>query len=69
MSPEEVKRVNENTKATIDLIGIKPGYIFVFGSALSMTISWSVNKSIVWALLHGLFNWFYIFYYAFGFGH
>ncbi|WP_445506811.1 hypothetical protein [Niallia sp. 03190] len=35
-----------------------------FGSALAIAISWSVNKSILWAILHGSFSWFYILYYA-----
>ena len=37
---------------------------FSFGSALAMVISWSVNKSILWAILHGIFSWFYVIYYA-----
>ena len=35
-----------------------------FGSALAITISWSANKSILWAILHGLFGWLYVVYYA-----
>jgi hypothetical protein len=35
-----------------------------FGSALAITISWSVNKSILWAIVHGLLSWFYVIYYA-----
>lgn len=35
-----------------------------FGSALAITISWSVNKSIIWAIIHGIFSWFYVIYYA-----
>ncbi len=35
-----------------------------FGAALAITISWSMNKSILWAILHGLFSWFYVIYYA-----
>ena len=35
-----------------------------FGSALAITISWSVNKSILWAIIHGAFSWFYVVYYA-----
>jgi hypothetical protein len=35
-----------------------------FGTALAITISWSVNHSIIWAVLHGLFSWFYVIYYA-----
>lgn len=34
------------------------------GSALAICISWSVNKSILWAVLHGVFSWFYVIYYA-----
>ena len=35
-----------------------------FGTALAIAISWSVNKSILWAIVHGLFSWFYVIYYA-----
>ncbi len=35
-----------------------------FGVALAITISWSANKSILWAILHGVFSWFYVIYYA-----
>ena len=35
-----------------------------FGAALAITISWSANKSILWAILHGIFSWFYVIYYA-----
>jgi hypothetical protein len=34
------------------------------GSALAISISWSVNGSILWALLHGVLSWFYVVYYA-----
>ena len=34
------------------------------GSAIAVTISWSVNHSIVWAIFHGLLSWFYVLYYA-----
>ena len=35
-----------------------------FGSALAICVSWSVNKSILWAILHGIFSWFYVVYYV-----
>ena len=35
-----------------------------FGAALAITISWSVNKSIVWAIIHGLLSWLYVIWYA-----
>ena len=44
-------------------------YIFYFniikkvGAVLAMIISWSRNKSILMALVHGFFNWLYVIYY------
>ena len=35
-----------------------------FGTALAIAISWSANKSILWAIIHGLFSWFYVLYFA-----
>ena len=35
-----------------------------FGIALAITISWSLNKSILWAILHGLCSWLYVIYYG-----
>lgn len=35
------------------------------GAAIAVTISWSVNQSILWATIHGIFGWFYIVYYHF----
>ena len=34
-----------------------------FGSVLAITISWSLNKSVVWAIIHGLCSWAYVIYY------
>ena len=34
-----------------------------FGSALAIAISWSLHKSVLWAILHGIFSWFYVIYY------
>jgi hypothetical protein len=35
-----------------------------FGSALAMAISFNINQSVGWAILHGLFSWFYVGYFA-----
>ena len=35
-----------------------------FGSALAIVISWTANKSLFWAIVHGLFSWLYVIYYA-----
>lgn len=34
------------------------------GSALAIAISWSVNQSILWAIIHGILSWLYVIYYA-----
>lgn len=34
------------------------------GSALAMAISFTVNKSILWAIFHGMLSWIYVIYYA-----
>ena len=34
------------------------------GAVLAMIISWSLNHSIFWALLHGILGWIYVIYYA-----
>ena len=35
-----------------------------FGAALAIAISWSLHKSIMWAILHGICGWAYVIYYA-----
>ncbi|MDH5315400.1 MAG: hypothetical protein OEW44_02865 [Gemmatimonadota bacterium] len=35
-----------------------------FGSALAIAISWTANKSLFWAIIHGLLSWIYVVYYA-----
>jgi len=32
------------------------------GSIIAVVLSWGVNKSILWAFIHGLFGWFYVIY-------
>ena len=34
-----------------------------FGTAMAITISWSANHSIFWAIIHGLLSWLYVIYY------
>jgi hypothetical protein len=34
------------------------------GAAIAVTVSWSLNQSVLWAILHGLFSWVYVIYYA-----
>lgn len=34
------------------------------GSVIAVVASWSRNESILWAILHGIFGWFYVIYFA-----
>jgi hypothetical protein len=35
------------------------------GSAIAVAVSWSLHKSILWAIVHGVLSWFYVIYYLF----
>jgi len=35
-----------------------------FGSALAIAISYTENRSILWAIIHGFFSWLYVIYFA-----
>lgn len=35
-----------------------------FGSALAIAISFATNRSVLWAIIHGIFSWFYVIYYV-----
>lgn len=35
------------------------------GSIIAVVASWSRNKSLVWAIIHGLLGWIYVVYVAF----
>ncbi len=34
-----------------------------FGSVLAIVMSWTANKSILWAIFHGIIGWIYVLYY------
>jgi hypothetical protein len=34
------------------------------GTVLAVVLSWHRNRSILWAILHGFFSWFYVIYFA-----
>ncbi|NLB20328.1 MAG: hypothetical protein GX829_05790 [Clostridium sp.] len=40
---------------------IKSG--ITMGSALAMVISFTLNQSVLWAIIHGLLSWVYVVYY------
>ena len=34
------------------------------GAVLAMILSYSVNKSIIWAIIHSILSWVYVIYFA-----
>ena len=42
--------------------------VYAFGAAVGGAISWSLNGSIAWSILHGLGSWLYVAYSVFGSG-
>ncbi|WP_437921452.1 hypothetical protein [Sphingobacterium sp. LRF_L2] len=49
----------ETTTQTIYKSGIG------LGSVIAVVASWDRNRSIFWAILHGIFGWLYVIYFAF----
>ena len=39
------------------------------GAVLAALLSWNVNHSILWALIHAFFSWFYVIYHWFRWGY
>ncbi len=50
--------MNTTSRSEVTRAGI------TMGSALAMTISWSTHQSILWAIIHGVFSWLYVIYFA-----
>ena len=52
--------------ASIFVENPKPPMIewYCMGSVIAIVISWSLNHSILWAMLHCIFGWLYVIYYA-----
>jgi branched-subunit amino acid transport protein len=47
---------------------LKNNYIangITFGTALAIAISYTHNRSILWAIIHGIFGWLYVIYFFF----
>ena len=61
MKTKEKEKVMNESEIVVKL---NVDHFMVAGAPLAMIISWSVNKSILWAILHGIFSWFYVIYYA-----
>ena len=53
---------HQNTSVSVGSAGIG------FGAALAITMSFTTNHSILWAILHGICSWLYVIYRALGYG-
>ncbi|GAA0884711.1 MULTISPECIES: hypothetical protein [Sphingobacterium] len=53
------QEISKSTTQTITQSGIG------LGSVIAVVTSWDRNKSILWALIHGILGWLYVIYYAF----
>ncbi len=51
--------ITNTTTQTITQTGVG------LGSIIAVVASWDRNKSIMWTILHGIFGWFYVIYFAF----
>jgi hypothetical protein len=60
------KAMNGWGRYSVRLEGAKYGVSF--GSALAMAISYNTNHSILWAIVHGIFSWIYVVYFALFYG-
>jgi fucose permease len=34
------------------------------GAVIAVVVSWHRNRSILWAIIHGILSWIYVIYYA-----
>ena len=62
--PEPTERRAQSTAKAMSKTKEAARAGITMGSALAITISWSVNKSIIWAIIHGFFSWLYVIYFA-----
>ncbi|WP_343558606.1 hypothetical protein [Sphingobacterium sp.] len=53
------QEISRSTTETITQSGIG------LGSVIAVVTSWDRNKSILWALIHGILGWLYVIYFAF----
>lgn len=36
---------------------------FDIGTIIAVVVSWSIHKSVLWAIIHGFLGWLYVIYY------
>jgi hydroxyethylthiazole kinase-like sugar kinase family protein len=53
-----IAQIANQTTQTVTETGIG------LGSVIAVVCSWQRNRSILWAILAGIFSWFYVIYFA-----
>ncbi len=59
-----IAKTKENDMETYSYRPTVIKYGVGFGSALAMAVSFTLNKSIFWAVIHGVLGWIYVIYAA-----
>ena len=60
----ERERTDKNGSRYYEVRSEGTKYGIGFGSALAIAISYTTNKSILWAIIHGILGWLYVIYFA-----
>ena len=59
------RRLDEAAQTDREGDGTGAAIAYLSGYALAVTLSWSRNGSILWCILHGVFSWIYVLWFAF----
>ena len=54
----------ENSGNTQDISHTVTQSVIGLGSVIAVVASWDRNRSILWAILHGILGWLYVIYFA-----
>jgi len=60
----QLDELDELKDGTAWLEDVTLAVIYTLGAALGMILSWSRNASVLWCILHGMFSWVYVVYFA-----
>jgi ABC-type Fe3+-siderophore transport system permease subunit len=56
------RKINGRGQYSVRVEGVKYGASF--GTALAIAISSTTNHLVLWAIIHGIFSWLYVIYFA-----
>ena len=62
--PAALNSWNPPSKKWVLLVETGSVSIYALGMAIAVTLSWARNASILWCVLHGIFSWGYVIYFA-----